>query len=110
MSYYDDIDRKRWRAVAATIFLFVTGFILIGLYFAMAGVMSDSTDSGYEGWDALGDMFSGMGNILGVAGFILIIVGVVSAIYAATLMRGPRRRPPKKMPRRTREVLRPKYR
>jgi hypothetical protein len=110
MSIYDDVDRQRLRAVGATIFLFVTGIILVGLYFAMAGVMSESSDSGYEGWDAIGDMFSGMGIILGVVGFILIIAGFASAIYALTLGRGPPRRPPRKMPRKTREVLRPKYR
>lgn len=108
MSYHDDIDRQRLRAVGATIFLFVTGIILIALYFVMAGVMSEDSDSGHEQWDALGDMFSNMGNILGVVGFILLIAGFVSAIYAVTLVRGPRRRrPPKKMPR---KVLRPKYR
>ncbi len=103
MSHYDDIDRQRLRAVGATIFLFVTGIIVIILYFFMAGVMSEGSDSGHEQWDELGDMFSNIGNILGVVGVILIIAGFASAIYAATLVRRPR----KKMPR---KVLRPKYR
>jgi len=103
MTYYDDIDRRRLRAVGATIFLFVTGIIVIILYFIMAGVVSEGSDSGHEQWDELGDMFSNMGNILGVVGVILIIAGFASAIYAATLVRRPR----KKMPR---KVLRPKYR
>ncbi|MCJ2669403.1 MAG: hypothetical protein KAS60_08125 [Thermoplasmata archaeon] len=103
MTYYDDPERRRARAVAATILLFAAGVILIVLYFIMTQVLSGGSDSGYAQWDEMGEMFVNMGNILGVLGVLFIILGFVSAVYSALLVRRPR----KKMPR---KVLRPKYR
>lgn len=103
MTYYDDPERRRARAVAATILLFVAGVILIVLYFIMTQVLPGGSDSGYAQWDELGEMFVDMGVILGVLGVLFIILGFVSAVYSALMVRRPR----KKMPR---KVLRPKYR
>lgn len=103
MTYYDDPERRRARSVAATILLFVAGIILILFYFIMTLVLPGDSDSGYAQWDALGEMFVDMGVILGVLGVLFIILGFVSAVYSGLMVRGPR----KKMPR---KILRPKYR